>query len=1504
MRKNLFLTCALALFAIVGVSAQNWCRTLATGTAGEPLENNQYRAETALIENAGAKGVRYTVMQTGSTNQIKGGGPTFALGEMIVLDAAGDTIGYTVTSNADHNTMGGAGNDGAGMPALNDGDISTYFHSTWSAAAPDEFHYIELTFEKTIDAFQLIWYTRPVNAGNRPLVIGLTNPGVTFTEDMLFAEYEFELGEQVTDASELAAGGAFTLFADAEEDLSAYGDYTSNGSTFINLSGYTTGQSTTAGPQHIVQFIPTENGTYILYQPVGATYYCDPNRWQDGYNGKNGWLRAYAGAQYLDEFEIERRADGDFEITTEIYRQWVDGAWVNYDEPIKVWVGYDPRGNLKIFPENVKEGLEQGDYTLGFGLPVDFGFTINKAHVNEEVVPSKTIDGVSVEYNATIIKLATQYKEEYAEYSIYDGNAVASIDDAIAAANSVTDLQGAFVAKENLLQAIARLVATKTGYYSERHEMLASWVEDVAELPYDNSDLGKYTEESLSILARIGSLIENVDASNMSYEAIEDLYSEIETLIWEFKQSKLQATLSPDVVSDIPADNFPYGEFPNNAVWEKSVNLVNKVNGIRLTFLDTYIGSAGGGGKYGDYPMVALGEFKLYDANGNEVALTAANFKANYTETNEGFESTVARLCDGNFGAQGYYHSPWSGSEPQEYIYLDVTFPEAMDAFKFEVYSRDKSTSSGSISLFPKKVAITKVGESVPSNVSTSKVTYIVDGEEYSSLDVFHGSALPTIEPPFKFGKSAQWIVPIDIASNADAMLYSNAPCKVTTWGDQFDGWHVLFDDDTETIFHSDYSGDDSEDGLDHYLRVDMGESKSVTDFVFTYTNRSKNCSVNAPKTIVVEGANEADGEYTQIAVLENLSNINSYVYTSPILGNGNAYRYIRYRVTETHSNQEAGEHPFFFISEFGMYDCNIPESMPDKDITLEAVYCSVNYGGIYYNRIDEDEVEVTYSQNGDGGKYTGNIVIPSTITVKDKVYSVTAIGNNAFYGCTALASIVIPNSVTSIGSDAFNGCSALADATIPNSVTIIGNHAFYNCSVLAGVTIPNSVTIIGNHAFHGCSALTSVAIPSSVTSLGIAVFSICSSLESITVAEGNTVYDSRGGCNAIIETATNTLIEGCMNTVIPVNVTSIGEAAFEGVSALASIAIPSSVTNIENYAFNKCTGLVGVEIPSSVTSIGDWAFNDCENLVTFAVYNDAPCTLGYVNFNVNGDMTLYVPTGAKAAYESAGTWNEISNIVEMPTITYMVDGAVYAVVNKAPGFAIKAIEAPEKEHRTFVAWNNLPTVMPEEDVVATAVYDVYEVVVSINQYGSSTYCSPYALDFSDIDGLKAYAATGYNNISGVVTVTRVNTAEGGSGLFIKGTPNTSFVVPVLESTGDRSLNMLVGTLAKTTVNATDGIYANYKYTILSGTTTPMFYRFTDNSSLSAGKAYLQIPLSWLSSEPAKSISIRFDEGETTDIDEIAGQRGEEEVYDLQGRKVEKPAKGLYIVNGKKKFIK
>ena len=174
----------------------------------------------------------------------------------------------------------------------------------------------------------------------------------------------------------------------------------------------------------------------------------------------------------------------------------------------------------------------------------------------------------------------------------------------------------------------------------------------------------------------------------------------------------------------------------------------------------------------------------------------------------------------------------------------------------------------------------------------------------------------------------AQTFEIIDIASNADKMLYSNAPCTDTSWGDEFKTWQVLFDNDAETIFHSEYaSGKASVDGLDHYLRVDMGEGNSVSLFKFTFTTRAKNCDVNSPLEMVVEGSNEADGEYTEIAKLTNLPTTNSTVYNSEVLGSEDvAYRYIRYRVTETlgHKNNPASQKDasgkvFFFISEFGM---------------------------------------------------------------------------------------------------------------------------------------------------------------------------------------------------------------------------------------------------------------------------------------------------------------------------------------------------------------------------------------------------------------------------------------------------------------------------------------------------------------------------------------------------------------------------------------------------------
>ena len=765
MKKNLFLTCALALFAIVGVSAQEWSRTLATGLPGKEITHDvngtsvtQYRVETALMQNAGATGVRYTVVQTTATGAY-GGGPFFAMGEMIVLNATGDTISYTATSNADHNS-GGAGTDGAGLPALNDGNFNNFFHSSWGGTEPGGLHYLELTFAEPVDAFKLVWYTRPNQHVNRPQVVGLTNPGVEFTESMLFAEYEFQLGEQVTDLATLQAGGAFTLYVEGEDDLSVYGDnLTANGNTYVALAtgGYSTGKYAEAAVQNIVQFIPARDGKIILYQPVSASYYTDPCRWTSNYNGKNGWLLAHADAQFLDEFTFIPAANGEFEITTELWRQQivVDGSftsdWADLDEPITVWVGYDNRGNLKIFDEAHKQALESGDYTQGFGIPVDFTFKINKASVSKEMVPDKTAQQMCSEVLQPTLKLAAEKQADYAEYLDYDligyADELAAAITAAEATIAEGDLAAAFKAKDAVAKAIAAFVTIKNIYYSdvigtEDGENGGLWAEYNANKAnstgnYTPADAGKYTKQAEEALRAIDAAMqaidawENEDGTYLSYSQIESLYSSIESKIAEFHASKLAFSTFPEIVEDIPADNMST-EYPNNAVWKRRIDLHQATTGIRLTFLDRHIGTAG---DQGNYPMIALGEFKLYAADGTEVALTADNFYANHTETNEGFESTVARLCDGNYGAQGYYHSPWSGNEPQEYIYLDVTFPESMKAFTFEVYSRDKSTSNGAVSLFPKKVAITTVGEAYDPLLFTENPYNVFVGEKVTSVD-------------------------------------------------------------------------------------------------------------------------------------------------------------------------------------------------------------------------------------------------------------------------------------------------------------------------------------------------------------------------------------------------------------------------------------------------------------------------------------------------------------------------------------------------------------------------------------------------------------------------------------------------------------------------------------------------------------------------------------------------------------------------------------------------
>ena len=166
---------------------------------------------------------------------------------------------------------------------------------------------------------------------------------------------------------------------------------------------------------------------------------------------------------------------------------------------------------------------------------------------------------------------------------------------------------------------------------------------------------------------------------------------------------------------------------------------------------------------------------------------------------------------------------------------------------------------------------------------------------------------------------------------------------------------------------------------------------------------------------------------------------------------------------------------------------------------------------------------------------------------------------------------------------------------------TTISVSAFTDCTTLTSVSIPNSVTSIGYSAFYDCRSITSINIPSGVTSIGDRVFG-AGTILSMVVDSGNTVYDSRNNCNAIIRKSDNQLVVGCKNTVIPNTVTSIGANAFFYCRNLTSITIPNTVTSIGINAFYNCRNLTSINIPDSVTSIDDNAFAGCGGLTSITV--------------------------------------------------------------------------------------------------------------------------------------------------------------------------------------------------------------------------------------------------------------------------------------------------------------
>jgi len=622
---------------------------------------------------------------------------------------------------------------------------------------------------------------------------------------------------------------------------------------------------------------------------------------------------------------------------------------------------------------------------------------------------------------------------------------------------------------------------------------------------------------------------------------------------------------------------------------------------------------------------------------------------------------TKAEGADGEDGVSYYVHIKYADNQPTRNSDMKTTASNWIGIYNGT--SETAPSNYTSYTWYCIKGADGEDGADGENGKDATYATYTITYEYFAAIDYFDNviesktikstewlTGLPTIKPEYSecflgwyiigtdkqigeydfIGGNVTLVPKFDISKNAPAGLYQQGSLYetwsdiVTAYPNAFDGNEIISNDSNKSYF--DRSGD---------LCIDSSIT-SIGDYAFYNCTSLKSVKIPNSVTSIGKSAFEGCSGLTSITIPEGVTSIGKSAFegcsglTSITIPEGvttiEAFVFSSCKgltsIDVPNSVTTIGDHAFSVCS--GLTSIDVPNS-----VTTIGDHAFSGCSGLTSITIPEGvttiEASVFYNCKG-----LTSVNIPE---------GVKTIGNGAFSYCTSLTSITIPEGVTRIGSTAFNaflGCSNLISIVVEEGNTVYDSRDNCNAIIhtstnelIAGcktTIIPSSVKSIDNYAFAVCTGLTSITIPKNVTWITGNAFRGCSNLTSIVVEEGNTVYDSRDNCNAIIETSTNELIAGCKTTIIPSSVTSIGDDAFEGCTGLTSITIPNSVTTIGDGAFYNCSSLTSITIPNSVTTIGNDVFANCRNLKT-VILDSATIANSLCSRYDHGDLIANVPS-------------------------------------------------------------------------------------------------------------------------------------------------------------------------------------------------------------------------------------------------------------------------------------